>query len=145
MSFSSQVQRHVNVYKNRISATRRFAVLSLLRAIVLDTPVLSGRLRGNWQVTEVSPARSEIEGVRSLAVVISDARQTLEDSPVENTIYLTNNLEYSVPIEYLGHSSVKAPRGMVRINIVRWDAIVSRAVRRARGSSGTTSSPLGFG
>jgi hypothetical protein len=34
-------------------------------------------------------------------------------------VYMTNSLPYAYKIEYLGHSKIKAPDGMVRKNFTR--------------------------
>lgn len=47
-------------------------------------------------------------------------------------VYFTNNLPYARRIEYDGYSSVKAPQGMLRININRFTDAVERAIRESQ-------------
>jgi len=51
----------------------------------------------------------------------------MNDFTVGQTVYLLNNLPYSVPLEY-GHSK-KAPQGMVRMTLARFQQIVDDVVR----------------
>lgn len=44
-------------------------------------------------------------------------------------MFFTNNLPYAERIEYDGWSRFKAPQGMVRKNVVRWDDIVAAKAR----------------
>lgn len=97
-------------------------ILELFTSVILDTPVLTGRLRGNWVISSDSPATGQFD------VVDPTGQQTTKK--VENfiskiefskdfDIFLSNNLPYVYRIEYDGWSHTKAPEGMVRKNIIR--------------------------
>lgn len=128
MSFSLQLSNWTRKQIPRLQAEREEILMRLFRAVVMDTPVLEGTLRGNWQASSVSPITSELAN-RTVAQVMNEVQQVLRGAHLAEDIYLRNNLPYAYPIEYYGHSSVKAPQGMVRKNVMRLSQI-AEAVKR---------------
>lgn len=131
MNFVESVKLWTNKTDDNIEKIRRAIVLSLFKSVILDTPVLEGRLRGDWQITSNDPASGEAniidpDGNKSIQNVSKFVQRMPKG---EQDIYLTNNLPYAYKIEYGGHSSIKAPEGMVRKNIVR----ISENIRRQYG------------
>jgi hypothetical protein len=97
----------------------------------LDTPVLTGRLRGNWQISSGAPKSGTVEvtdptGTTTTAKVAEVAGKL---SNKDASVFLTNNLPYAYRIEYDGWSHTKAPEGMVRKNFIR----VSQNLKKAYG------------
>ena len=95
------------------------AFMGLSTDIIMDTPVLSGRLRNNWfpSVNEGTDKTTNYTGEKGVAATnrVSAIKFKLGD-----TLYLTNNLPYAKRIEFDGWSA-KAPQGMVRRNLIRWE------------------------
>lgn len=95
------------------------AFMGLSTDIIMDTPVLSGRLRNNWfpSVNQGTDKTTKYTGEKGSAAIsrVSAIRFKLGD-----TLYLTNNLPYAKRIEF-DNWSAKAPAGMVRKNIIRWE------------------------
>lgn len=88
----------------------------LTRAIIFDTPVDTGRLRGNWQASIGIPIGSTLEKTdKGGGDTLTLAMSAINNAP-KNIFYLTNNLPYAYRVEFEGWSKVKAPKGMVRIN-----------------------------
>ena len=58
-----------------------------------DTPVDTGRLRSNWQLTLNDPASSEVGGIQP------NPAPVLSSYTIQDTIYLSNNLVYADTIE----------------------------------------------
>lgn len=111
--------------------TRKAISIELFRSVIEDTPVDTGRARGNWQTTTDNPATGQLDGLdQSGAGAVSLAMHTVDGSGSEQTLYLVNNLPYSVPLEY--GSSEQAPHGMVRRNVSRLSSIIRRAIRENR-------------
>lgn len=130
MSFSSQLGRFNDRAKGSLDATRRAVAIKLFSAIIKDTPVLTGRLRGNWQTSINSPVVDEIDrDDESGAKAIKQVEEMTGRSKLSDVMYLRNNLPYAYRIEYDGWSSVKAPEGMVRRNVVRFRRLLSEAAR----------------
>ncbi len=107
-----------------LERVRKGAAVEAFSGAISDTPVLSGRARGNWQFSKSAPAQGEIEGVRTEAVTGAEARAGVLDSGPNDVVYLTNNLPYIDALER--GTSRKAPNGMARRNIRR----VAEGLRR---------------
>lgn len=131
MNFAQSIKLWADNANHSIEKIRRAVVFSLFKSVILDTPVLEGRLRGDWQVTLNSPAKGEAEIIDPDGIkTIKNVTKFIQKMPKgEQDIYLTNNLPYAYKIEYGGHSSRKAPEGMVRKNIVR----ITENIRRKYG------------
>lgn len=122
MSFSLNVTQWTEKAGEDMAALHKAIILELFTSVILDTPVLEGRLRGNWIISADNPANGTFD------VIDPDGSKTtrkVEDfvSRLENlenfNIFLTNNLPYAYRIEYDGWSHTKAPEGMVRKNLIR--------------------------
>lgn len=133
-----------NILAKNDKALRAIA-LELFGAIIKDTPVgnpslwkskpppgyVGGRLRGNWQTDVGSPKQGTLDirdpsGSASLATLLAKSQAFRSGT----TIYLTNNLPYAKAIED-GHSKQR-PAGMVKVNVVRFQSVVSKVVRSMR-------------
>lgn len=131
MSFSADLRRFNRKTKDSLDRTRRIVIIKLFSAVIKDTPVLSGRLRGNWQTTINSPATGVI-GVRDEAAAIAEVQSKVVQSKGSDVVILRNNLPYAYRIEFDGWSKVKAPQGMMRRNVARFQRLLSEAVREGR-------------
>ena len=56
-------------------------------------------------------------------------REKVKGFKLGDQLTLTNNLDYAFDIEFNVGSPRKAPRGMVRINVVRWQEHLDKAAR----------------
>ena len=92
------------------------AFVSLSTDIIMDTPVLSGRLRNNWMVSVNKGSNETTERTGNESI----GRVNAVKFKLGDTLYLTNNLPYAERIEFMG-CSAKAPNGMVRRNLMRWE------------------------
>lgn len=90
---------------------------------------VGGRFRANWQVTFNVPAVGEINGIDPQGrATVSSGSAVLQTFQSEyGSIWLMNNVPYSIPLEY-GHSS-QAPQGMVRITIAEFQMFIDNAAR----------------
>lgn len=105
----------VNVPKRVLEIQQRLA-LDLLTRVVLLTPVDTGALRGNWQVTiSQIPTRvlkvKDKEGDKTIAKGTRKIN-SLKPNPRGYVIYLSNNMEYASYVE--NGTSKMAPRHMLR-------------------------------
>ena len=108
--------------------------LDALTKLTLKTPVLTGRARGNWQVTVGSPSQasdpSKIDPSGGQANdspnleyanrtggdrVIGEGAVTVLDAKSSDIIWISNNVPYIVRLEE-GHSG-QAPTGMLQNTI----------------------------
>ena len=131
MSFSAQISQYSKGTRDKMDRIRRGVTLKLLGAVVMDTPVDTGRLRGNWRVSEGTPVLdAAVRVVPSGAVVMNEINASVQASTGDTAVYLTNNLPYAKRIEYDGWSHTKAPEGMVRRNLARFNQLIKVEVAK---------------
>lgn len=122
MSFGLNVSKWVDQKaKKGIEKLRKAIMLELFNSVILDTPVDTGRLRGNWQISTGSPMGDIIDVIDpSGKATMLKVEELLdrEDLLKDQEVYLTNNLPYAYRIEFDGWSQ-QAPEGMVRRNAIR--------------------------
>lgn len=132
MTFSADVEKWAKATNTGIEKTIRVVCLSVVKEVVERTPVDQGRLRGNWFATIGQPSNEETDVVdksgKEGAATVSRAQPAIKAAPGQQ-FWLTNNVEYAVPIEF-GHSREKSPAGMVRITAANVEANVREAARQ---------------
>src|SRR5215207_420684 len=144
-SFSLQIDRFVKTVKAREDVVIRRVGLQALESVVYMSPVgnpdlwkrprkgyVGGRFRGNWQVGLNAPIRGTLQTIDpSGTQTIARGKQALSLAKAGGVIYLSNNLPYSLAIEF-GHSQKQAPRGVVRITAARLQGMLDKAVAAAK-------------
>lgn len=130
MSFGIDVEKYADDTLSAVENTRRIFIGNLCIAIIDRTPVLSGHLKGNWQPsigaseTDEVPRSSKDGGY--VKQLVLDVLAKLKG---DETFYFSNNAPYVLVIEYEGHSSVKAPEGMVRVSLTEVGMLINQAIR----------------
>lgn len=127
MSFFSKIVDWSASSQEDMERINKNIMLELFASVISDTPVLQGRLRGNWIITSTNPADGTAEvadpsGVATTQKVVQHV--TRLDASKDFDVYLTNNLPYAYRIEYDGYSKIKAPEGMVRRNLIRISSLL---------------------
>ena len=142
MSFASDVAKYAKLAGASVDETMRAIALELFGSIIKDTPVDTGRARGNWQTSIGSPQTDQLfdpDPDDATAELASAVYNFVGDK----TIYLANNLPYAWKLEYGGYGtgpgatnkttrdgySVQAPYGMVRKNTARIQSIIRKSAR----------------
>jgi len=122
MSFSVNVAKWAKKAAVSIEEMNKAIILELFTSVILDTPVMEGRLRGNWLITSNDPASGTVDiedpGGEKTTRNVEDFVRKLHGN-TDFSVYLTNNLPYAYRVEYDGWSHTKAPEGMVRKNFIR--------------------------
>jgi len=131
MNFARQVKSFNVKTEKALDQTVRAITFSLFREVVQRTPVDTGRLKGNWQVSIGAPASGTLatndpSGGATLGKIVAGI------GGAGSTTFLANNLAYAQRIEYDGWSHTKAPAGMVRVSFARIDSIVAKAAQANR-------------
>lgn len=129
MSFGKRVARFRKRAIKATDDTRRAIIIELFSSVILDTPVDTGRARGNWQTSTNTPKRAELNrkdkpGTAAIAEIEANLGKP------GSTVYLANNLPYIVDLEY--GSSKQAPKGMVRKNVARVRTIIRKQAQQHR-------------
>lgn len=133
-TFSSMVNKFAQRVPQLANQVIRKSSLELFTDVVMDTPVDTGRARGNWQISFGSPASGVIseqgdkEGdSASSSPTVQKITDALNSDRTTLTIFLTNNLPYIKKLEY-GWSK-KAARGMVRKNLMKANIQLLKNIR----------------
>lgn len=129
--FTLDIQAFVAKAKKNPEIVMRQVSMKLFSAIIKASPVDTGRFRGNWQTTGVTPATGLIAGVDPTGnKAVNSAATFITNAPGWGTFTLTNNLPYAERLEY-GWSK-QAPTGMVRINVVRFQQLINEEAAKVR-------------
>lgn len=128
MNFSDVINRWTKDVKGSVQNITTELVFKLGESFITLTPVLTGRLKGNWIATLHSPStHSRVRYDGTGQETIDDLIATLNSYELGDSIYIVNNLTYSEFIEY-GGSKWKAPDGMFRISMSKFDVYLKEAV-----------------
>ena len=125
MSFASDVAKFAKLTNSSLDETGRAITLELFGSAIKDTPVDTGRARGNWQTSIGTPEDGEINRNGSGPALAEVAAESAKFG-MGKVIYLANNLPYIYRLEF-GWSQ-QQPGGMVRRNAARIQSIVRKAV-----------------
>ncbi len=118
MSFSRQITDWTANVSEESAELSKAIIFELFSSVIEDTPVDTGRLRGNWVITKgIAPITEPLTdgGENKLSEVANFIAKVDFTQPFN--LFLTNNLPYAERIEY-GYSK-QAPAGMVRKNYIR--------------------------
>lgn len=125
-SFELQLKEFENMTAEKSELLFKKVCFDLSNSIIMDTSVLSGRARGNWQpdINSIQNDVLEVEDKSGNATVAKVASQT-NNLKTGQFFTLTNNLPYILRLEY-GWSK-KSPNGMLGINVMRFQNFVNQA------------------
>ena len=116
-NFTFDMSKFANKSLGEIEQVVRKTAIDLTTSIIKSTPVDTGRARANWFVSFEDAIDNTTEDTNS-AKALSNATNTLLKGKIGKYIYIQNNLDYAVKLEY--GASKQAPQGMVRINVERF-------------------------
>lgn len=110
--------------------TIRGTAISLFSAIIMDTPVITGRLRGNWQASLAKPITTATPFTdQGGSQTVSSASAVANSFKIDNVLYLTNNVEYAERVER-GYPNGQRPKGMVAVNTAKFEATIERLAKK---------------
>lgn len=115
--FALDLKKFGRVTREQATLIFRKIIIDLDTRVVLDTPVDTGRARGNWFASLSTPS-SEVDDDavdKSGAGAIAGIDRLAAGIKIGEVAWLTNNLPYILPLEN-GHSK-QAPTGMVDVNL----------------------------
>lgn len=103
----------------------RGTLLEMSSRIIKRSPVDTGRFRNNWNASFAAPSNAtKTSSDPSGTQATLEAANLLAKFEMGQTFYLTNNLPYSLKLEY--GSSQQAPGGMVRLTAAEFDAEIKK-------------------
>jgi hypothetical protein len=113
----------------------RGTLSGLTEQVIKGTPVDEGFLINNWQSQLNSMPTDKVESSdKSGSASTESADAAIAKLVIGDTFYFVNNLPYAVPIEY-GHSTEKAPQGMLRVALIDTGRHIIEARRNWRYST----------
>lgn len=126
-TFQADLRKFGKKAMDNADKIRRASALELFQLIIFDTPVDSGRLRGNWQTTinrgaSGSIDRLDVNGDSTVLEAMANLGGMLD------TVFFVNNLPYAEKIELDGGINERG-KGMVRKHIAMWNRIVEAKAR----------------
>lgn len=124
LAFDKQIEAFAKKASISIDRAIRGTSIKLFSAIILASPVDTGRFRANWQASNERPASGEVSG---FADPVNKVATYINGAPFANEFTLANNLPYAYKLEF-GYSD-QAPQGMVRINVARFQSILDEQAR----------------
>jgi len=108
------------------------ACLDLFTNVVMDTPVDTGRARGNWQISIGNSTGSQLNVEdKDGGATINKATSELLTDKTTAPVFIQNNLPYIKKLEY-GYSK-KSPRGMLRKNLTLMNRFLNQAIAELKG------------
>lgn len=130
MSFGSDMRSATKRIEDAHNKITRAATLDFFSGTIKDTPVDTGRARGNWQTAVGSAPQSVIErDDKGGTAAIAEVEAKTPTGAGQET-FMANNLPYIEDLE--NGSSQQAPSGMVRRNLARVQRIVNIAIAKFR-------------
>lgn len=125
MSFSDEVFAFEKFAEKQIGDDFRAMAIDLFSSIIEDTPVLEGRLKGNWNTSIGSPDLNESDVKDpSGGMTIQKMQRVVLSQKGEQPVFIANNLPYAEVIEMGGPG--RTPQRMVGKNILRVAANANR-------------------
>lgn len=124
LAFDRQIEAFAKKANISIDRAIRGTSIKLFSAIILASPVDTGRFRANWQASNERPASGEVNGFSD---PVNKVTTYINGAPFANEFTLANNLPYAYKLEF-GYSN-QAPQGMVRINVARFQSILDEQAR----------------
>lgn len=129
-AFEKAIDDFATKTEEAINKTLQEVVIEIGSSVVMLSPVLTGRFRGNWQLTFGTPSNHSLNtfdpvGSRTIQEIMQKAKYFTAGQ----VAYIVNNLTYGPLIE-TGNHSRKAPNGVVRVTAARFAEIVEEAVRK---------------
>ena len=91
------------------SAFVRKVVLDGMRQLIRQSPVDTGRFKANWNASISDISEGTTESTKSN---FSKQSEGISAYKLGQTIFLHNNLQYAIPLEY--GTSEQAPKGWIR-------------------------------
>lgn len=126
MSFSADLDKAVLNLKGYTEKQVKGTLFSLAARVIKESPVDTGRFRGNWQASLNTPNKSTTGSLdRSGGGAINEVAAVVNNLQLGQVFWLTNNLPYARRLEY-GYSK-QAPNGFLRINVQRVQFALNQA------------------
>jgi hypothetical protein len=131
-SFSLQLEGFAKAAEDAMTNTMREIVVEVGSCLIKFSPVLTGRFKGNWQMTVGVPSAQSLvtpdeDGAETLARLKAIAA-TLSPGEVG---WIVNNLTYGKNVEFTGWNKTPAYQPVKRA-LSEFDVLAAEAIARNR-------------
>lgn len=129
------LNRVANIVERNTDKTIREVAVAVDGAVVIATPVDTGRARANWQTSvgvPITSTRAPYSDGADGSTAGTNARSAIDQCKAAvvgykagQTVYITNNLPYITPLNE--GTSAQAPEGFVEKSVLKATATVKSA------------------
>jgi len=130
MGFADDIAKFIKKSGVRADRVLRKVSLDAFGGMISKSPVREGTFRGAWVLgvnrIEESTGEKDLDGSRTF----NAGADKLLDVHFGDTIYITNNMIYAVPLE--NGSSDQAPDGVMNITVDEIKAGIANVVKRMK-------------
>lgn len=129
MSFASDLRRFANLTNQKMETVVKASLVRISTAIVVKSPVDTGRFRNNW-LAAYGTANTTVNMAvdPSGQAAINRLKMSVNGLTFREHFYFTNSLPYAKGLEY--GDSAQAPAGMVRVSVAAWENILADEIRK---------------
>ena len=134
-SFTVDLKKMIEEATGNAEEVVKLASLNLYKKIVYKTPVDTGHLQKNWNMS-LRYADTTVTDMGNVTDTIKSAEKIISSFKLKDGIWIANNVPYAYDIEY-GKSKVKAPQGMVRVSLQEFDTIFKGSAMTVNKGAGS--------
>lgn len=136
--FKGEIDAWIKAAESAVETATELFIKEVHTALVLGSPVDTGRFRANWQITFNSIPnhalnRYDKQGNITIAEEQSKVDGMFRRGGAITSVHFSNMLIYANALEY-GHSQ-QAPAGVVGVVAVRLRSYYADAIRKARSQN----------
>lgn len=125
--------------ESKLNNIGRAVAIEVFNSVIIQSPVDTGRFRGNWQCTLNYPAQGVLlssektkkddkgKPAKGQFAATAHPENQAATMSLKDTLYLTNNLPYAEPLEY-GWSDQRG-EGWVRMTVAKGQKVLDDKVR----------------
>lgn len=133
--FHASIDAWIKAAGSGIEDAVEMMLMDVHRALVMGSPVDTGRFRANWQITFNAPAMHSLNeydksGKKTIAAGDAKISGMFRRGGAVTSVHFSNMLIYANALEY-GHSK-QAPAGVVGIVAVRLRSFMADAIKQSR-------------
>lgn len=128
--FTKQLEAFTEAVNQATTKTIREVVIEVGSGVINLSPVLTGRFKGNWQMTVGSPSMHSLNSTDpDGAATIAELRKMASTLTPGEVAYIVNNLDYGYNVETVGWQ-VTPPYMPVRRTLAQFTALANEAIAR---------------
>ena len=134
-SFTVDLRKMIEEATGNAEEVVKLASLNLYKKIVYKTPVDTGHLQKNWNMS-LRYADTTVTDMGNVTDTIQSAEKIISSFKLKDGIWIANNVPYAYDIEY-GKSKIKAPQGMLRVSLQEFDTIFKGSAMKVNKGAGS--------